>query len=329
MLLQILKHRFSKLFLAIIVCGILTFVVDSSELLNILSQASLKYFLLLLCISVPMIWVSCLKWNTLLAAYGHKVSTLYLMRLYTMGYFFNTFMPSYVGGDLIRSYLLGKSVGDQADALSATVLERATGFVAMAILAACFLLFGASAAEGIEMAIFIIAIFAITFLLACFSKRIGNFVFAAIKRVLNFVPFWGIRTGLQKFFNKIDTALNLIRGNRNLLIVTMLYSLLFHCLTVINTYLAARAIGWHDVDVTKLFIVVPLVLLVSVLPLTPSGIGVQEGAFLFFLKRIGASSAHGLAVGLVLRAKVLIIALVGALLWVLSKDKLDVVKDKS
>jgi len=50
-------------------------------------------------------------------------------------------------------------------------------------------------------------------------------------------------------------------------------------------------------------------------PLTPSGLGLQEGAFLFLLQRIGASHAQGLGVGLVLRAKVMLVAVIGGVLW--------------
>ena len=72
-----------------------------------------------------------------------------------------------------------------------------------------------------------------------------------------------------------------------------------------------------------LFIVVPLVLLVSMVPLTPAGIGIQEGAFLFFLQRIGATEAQGLGVGVVLRAKVMVIAMLGGLLWLYVRKSED------
>ncbi len=93
------------------------------------------------------------------------------------------------------------------------------------------------------------------------------------------------------------------------------YSNSRHVLTVINTYTAALAIGWTDANFTGMFVVVPLVLLVSMVPLTPNGLGIQEGAFLFLLKRIGATEAQGLGVGILLRAKVMVLAVVGGILW--------------
>ena len=58
-----------------------------------------------------------------------------------------------------------------------------------------------------------------------------------------------------------------------------------------------------------------MVLIVSMVPLTPSGIGVQEGAFYYFLRKLGAAPGEALGVGIILRAKTLLIAVVGWMLW--------------
>jgi len=81
-----------------------------------------------------------------------------------------------------------------------------------------------------------------------------------------------------------------------------------------SVFKSPSAIGWENPDITGLFVVVPLVLLVGMAPITPNGLGIQEGAFLFFLERIGGSPAESFGVGLVLRAKVMVIALFGGLL---------------
>ena len=91
-------------------------------------------------------------------------------------------------------------------------------------------------------------------------------------------------------------------------------SLLFHILTVFNVYLAALVVGWQQVDFSVLFVVVPVVLLISMVPITPSGMGVQEGAFMFFLQGAGATAEQALACGLALRVKVLLLGAFGGLL---------------
>ena len=78
---------------------------------------------------------------------------------------------------------------------------------------------------------------------------------------------------------------------------------------------AAQAVGWENPPVWDLFVVLPLILLLAALPVAPSGLGLQEGAFYFFLHAVGANSGQALGVGIVLRAKSYAIAILGGLVW--------------
>ena len=114
---------------------------------------------------------------------------------------------------------------------------------------------------------------------------------------------------------KLDDASKYASGNKKLFFLSIVYSIAFHFLAVINTYLACCALSWSEVNLVDLFLVLPLILIIGGLPLTPNGLGLQEGAFTFFLKSIGATSSLGLAVGLLLRAKVVLLAALGGVLY--------------
>jgi len=104
-------------------------------------------------------------------------------------------------------------------------------------------------------------------------------------------------------------------SRRGVLMEALAVSLLFHSIPVVNTCAAAAAVGWYDVPVRELFVVLPIILLLGSLPITPSGLGIQEGAFVFFLTGLGASPAAALGVGVVLRAKSYLLALIGGAVW--------------
>lgn len=304
-----------RFLLAILVLFGLFSLVGVSEMLHVFREVDAYWLTLLLLLAPVMVWTSCLKWQLFIKASGNKVPMLHLMKLYTVGYFFNTFTPSYVGGDVARSFHLGKYLSNQRDAFIATFLERFTGLLAMSMLGVLFLSLGASATAGLSIAILSVAFGAFILGLICFSLRFANVSFAIARWACNkFLPGKFIQKALG-LIEKVDQGMCHARSNRVLLFKALLLSLFFHCLTVLNTYLAARTVGWENPDVAGLFVVVPLVLLVSMAPITPSGLGIQEGAFLFFLQRIGGSKAHGLGVGLVLRAKILLLGVVGGLLW--------------
>ncbi len=304
-----------RLFIAVALLACLFYFVGAVELLQIFRQIDPFFLTLLLLLAFVMVWASCLKWQLFIKASGNHVPILHLMKLYSVGYFFNTFTPSYVGGDLARSFHLGRYLSNQGDALIATFLERFTGLLAMSLLGVTFLLLGTKATAGLSLAILMVAGGAIFLSTLCFSKTVAEFSFPLFKRLAQaFVPA-KLKTKVLMLIDKVDEGMQHARRNVPLLIKALLLSLFFHCLTVLNTYLAARSVGWEDPDIAGLFVVVPLVLLVSMAPITPSGLGIQEGAFLFFLQRIGGTHAQGLGVGLVLRGKIMLLGIVGGLLW--------------
>jgi uncharacterized protein (TIRG00374 family) len=119
----------------------------------------------------------------------------------------------------------------------------------------------------------------------------------------------------QKHLVKIQAGLHQARKDPALICKALLLSLVFHSLTVINVLAAAYAVGWVGVPLLDLFVVLPLILIISAVPVAPSGLGLQEGAFLYFLTALGATPEQALGVGVVLRAKVYILGLCGGLLW--------------
>lgn len=289
--------------------------VGTTQLILVLAQLRFDYIAMLIALSAVMIWVSCLKWQLFLRRFGHNPSLGYLMKLYTLGYFFSSFLPSFLGGDAVRSFHLGRELTNQRDAFISTFLERLTGLLAMCLLGLFFVLIGTKATAGVEVAIVIVALSTIAFAGVCFSTTLSRY---CNNCGVSFFQKMGVPRVSEKLLvlsRNIEEGMDNIRGDFALLLRAMLLSFAYHSLTVANTYLCARAIGWESPDIGGLFVIVPLVLLVSIIPLTPSGLGVQEGAFLFFLERIGATRTQGLAVGLLLRAKVLFIALCGGLLW--------------
>lgn len=304
-----------RLLFALLLLAGLFYYVGAVEMLRVFEQIDPFYVFLLLALAVVMVWASCLKWQLFIRESGNEVPLSHLMKLYTVGYFFNTFTPSYVGGDLARSFHLGRYLSNQSDALIATFLERFTGLLAMSLLGVTFLMIGSKVTAGLSIAILMVAAVALLLSMICFSKTVAELCFPLIKWGVGiFVPA-KIRAKVLKLVDRVDEGMSYARKNPVLLVKALFLSLFFHCLTVLNTYLAARSIGWTDPDVAGLFVVVPLVLLVSMAPITPSGLGIQEGAFLFLLQRIGGTHAQGLGVGLVLRAKIMLLGVVGGLLW--------------
>jgi glycosyltransferase 2 family protein len=303
--------RLIKNCFAILLIVVLIYIVDVKQLWAALSELTVEILIYLGLLSILLVYISAMKWQYFLEALGSRVPVLHLFNLYILGYFVNLLLPSYVGGDVVRSWYAGKRVG-QHEAFTATILERYTGFVAMLTMAVLFVWFVEQVTWQIKIAVLAVAagLIFITFL-------------ALAPKTLECLDQYKKLGTVLEHLKKIQAGFRFAKEDHALLIKTLLLSFLFHIFTVVNAAAAAYAVGWCDPPIKDLFVVLPLIMLIGAIPVAPSGLGIQEGAFFFFLSSIGATPAQALGVGIILRAKSYILALVGGLIWLRIKNKPD------
>ena len=88
-----------------IVAGFI-YYIDWPELFSSFTHLTWPLVIILILISFVLVALSSFKWQLFLKANGQILSWLKLFKLYLVGYFANSFLPSFVGGDLWRSYLV-------------------------------------------------------------------------------------------------------------------------------------------------------------------------------------------------------------------------------
>ena len=128
----------SKKILKLIVCISLLFyillAVDYQDLAYNFKSAKSNYIILLYSAVIPLTLMSAYKWLLLLEIQGIRNEKFtHLWGLYYVGIFFNNFLPTEVGGDVLRSYEVAKDTGKYLESLVAVTAERVTGFYALVI----------------------------------------------------------------------------------------------------------------------------------------------------------------------------------------------------
>lgn len=283
------------------------FMVPTQELISALSEVSLGDVGILLVLSFLLIAVSVVKWSLFLRHLGISSSFWRLFGLYLIGYFVNVFTPSFIGGDVVRSMALGPQV-NRAHAVSATALERYTGIVAMLMMALCACFFS----RVITPQIVLVVVAAVVGCIVATWMILRGWLNALARRV-------GLPTKVIRIAETVHEGLLIGARDRDLLLKALGLSVAFHLLTVVNTAAVGMAVGWTEIPWLGLLVVVPLILLIGAVPISPQGLGIQEGAFVFFLHAVGATTGQALAIALVLRAKSYLLALAGGLIWVFTK----------
>jgi uncharacterized protein (TIRG00374 family) len=256
------------------------------------------------------ITLSCLKWRMLLRAKGYELPLPYLIGLYLMGYFFHNFLPSMVGGDVARGYYLGKRIGNAKDAYLSIFMERITGmFALLALTVGVAFAFWPHISDlrlQLPLGLFLVCCFGGIGLL--FSKRF----FSLAARL---AP-----AAIREKLDRLHDSLSEFRRHRGVFAMVLFISLIFHVVTGINVLYACHAFH-HDAHPLEIILTTPLILVVSMIPVSLNGIGLWEGGFVVFLSFADIPHAVALSAALLLRVKHLPVSAVGGVIFWLEGRK--------
>lgn len=106
-------------------------VVDLDATLGELRQADLRFLLAALVLFVLSLVIRAYRWLVLVRGLDPGVPFGRLLRLYFVGQFFSTFLPSIYGGDVIRALELTQDT-DPSAAIGTVLLDRLTGLMMLA-----------------------------------------------------------------------------------------------------------------------------------------------------------------------------------------------------
>ncbi len=120
-----------------------------------------------------------------------------------------------------------------------------------------------------------------------------------------------IYSRLEKLHDEMKIAVTTIRQDRSLFLKIIFITVLFYGLACLNVYVAFMAFGIRP-DFINTCALVPTTLFVAQVPVTLLGnMGFFESVFVFYFLLVGVPGAETLAMGLLLRLKMLTIGVVG------------------
>jgi uncharacterized protein (TIRG00374 family) len=269
-----------------------------------IKQTNVNYLLLSIAITPILVFFSAWKWQVILKAFRINTTIWRCFWLYIVGYFFNTILPTNVGGDIVRAYALGKSTEKPAETFSSVFVERITGLSILLLMA--LIAFGVALRQlrsvwltaGLVICVVGYALILFTILhpkiLRWFSNRI------------KLVTARRIFTKLFKF----QKATLSLKDNRGAFLFAIINSLIFYILAAINVYISALAFN-ASITFADSMIITPIVMVITMIPISIGGIGLAESAYFIVFSRMGVPGAAGLSVALLLRAKALVAGMIG------------------
>ena len=301
-----IKAACSLLFLAF-----LGWYAGQQDLASVMRRADPIYLALCVLLSPVLVAASTWKWRAVLKQEGYPTRFGALFASYLVGYFFSNFLPSNVGGDVARSYRVGRSIGDQAAAAASIVVERVTGLLGLLVLAVAMPWLRADLA--LHPALLIPSSAALAGLLVLLAA--GFFPWRGSVMSAPAPGWWGrVQALILRFAARSGQALATVRSDPGYLFRLLALTALFYGLAMLNVWLAFRAFGAAP-TLADLAAVLPAALLVAMIPVSLGSLGLAEGAYVFYFGLVGMDPALTLVMSLLLRAKILLLGSAGGIVY--------------
>jgi hypothetical protein len=235
--------------------------------------------------------VSTLRWQCLLRAEQINLSTWRLILLYYEGMFFNLMLPTVIGGDIVRGYQIFRLTRQKDSSVASILVERLSGYVALIMIACIALILGSSHLHDPVTVWLTIA--SAAGIVGIIAGLLNNQLQMLIFRVLN-------RTGLGRFHEVLHGFYGALRRywkHRRALLQAVGLSLILQLLLIMIFYLISRSLNL-SVPLRYFFLFVPLISVVSMLPISVAGLGVRESGSVYFFAKVGLDSAGAISLSL-------------------------------
>ncbi|MFQ6059482.1 MAG: YbhN family protein [Anaerolineae bacterium] len=257
------------------------------------------------------------RWQGLLSALGMAASLARLTVLYFVGTFFNNLLPTGVGGDVVRAYKLAlwnrDSTGLARDgpgaaiAASSVLVDRASGLLVLLAMAVGALAF------GYRLVTPALAVLILSVALGSFAS-VGLLLQAGWWRRLRDRWPWlrslAEREGIRAFYQSFSAYGRPALGRA--FAISFAFNILLIAVNILLAWsLGVRVSPWYFV------LFVPLISFSLMLPISLSGLGVREGAYVFLFAQAGVPAPLALAMSLLFYAVTVATGLIGGVLYAL------------
>ncbi|MDQ4067882.1 MAG: flippase-like domain-containing protein [Actinomycetota bacterium] len=248
------------------------------------------------------VFLSTVRWGQVLHALGIPSDLPPLLSHTLAGMFVSNFLPTTVGGDVLRVARLSAVNGRRHASIASVVVERLTGFLVLPFISLVALV-GNPALLDLGRA----TRFAVTLALVTLVALAAILLVVSNRRL-------GARVASHRWLGFVSTAhlgLTRLRRDPGAAVGVLVSALAYQLTMVAGAWMAGHALGL-EVGWSAMMAFVPIVAIAQVLPLSVNGLGLREGALVLLLAPLGVTAGQAVALGLLLYGMNMVVSLLGA-----------------
>lgn len=311
-----------KFTLPAVIIGFLLMQVEPEQWTRLAEQEK-NYPLLIaaLLVAIFSLSVSFIRWCILVRCQGIELSMLEAFRLGAIGYLLSFVSAGSVGGDVFKAAFLAKRrPGKRLAAVASVVVDRGCGLFALMLIVAVGLLFIEPRPEAVEAGQSgseLAQIRSVTYLLVGIGSAVLALLVFGGKSVDRLIAKFGDRGLIGSITSRVAPPLRMFHAHPYAFGASLLMSLAVQGAFPISIYMIAKSLFTDAPSLIEHYVIVPVAMLASALPLTFAGIGVLEAAIdsLYQWVPTVPTEASGFLVALVFEIVRLVIAVIGTVFY--------------
>lgn len=273
---------------------------DSGQILSILNNINILYFLAAALLYIFSQFIASIRWKLFLPE-RFRIKKLFL--LYMIGAFFSSFLPGIIGGDVVKAYYLNKDSKNISLTLASIFMDRYMGYVSLMT----------------------IGILSFPFALHYFSESVYRWILPIMFAVfvIGSILFFGLQLGKRfRVVSKFYEYFSALKTRKDVIIKSFLISFLVHFINFSKVILLSFAIG-EDIPLLVFFFFLPIVITITSLPISIAGLGVREGSVVVLLGLIGVKPEAATALALAWFFSTVVGSLPGLIAYIKHADNLQ------
>ncbi len=282
--------------------------IDIGNLKTRLGGIRPEWFGISLLVTLFQVLVGALRWREITNQCGAPLTDGQAFRFNMIGSFFNQTLPSAIGGDAMRLWLVGRTAGWRAATYSVLV-DRAIGLIALAVIVVASLPWSYGMIGNVKGRIGLVLIDLAALGAGASFLLLGRLPWPWLKN------WWPTR-----HVQACSVIANSVLFNRRSGPRIAVLSLLIHVLAVVIAWCAVRAIA-APADFEQIFLLIPPIMLITMLPISIAGWGVREASMMVAFGYAGLAPADGTVVSLLFGASFFVVGAIGGLVWIFSAEK--------
>ncbi len=285
--------------------------VDVARLWTIARTASPLWLLSALALYLGMILTSAWRWSLLLRAQGLIFSFKKLTSSFLVATFFNNFLPSNIGGDVIRIADTAPAAGSKTVATTIVLLDRGIGLLGLVLMAAI----GVTLAPrlGDTAGALGASVLWIGFVAATAVATVALLFPAMFTRLLHPLRLLHAEW-VDERIARLTAALSRFRNSPKALGGCFAGAIVVQTVLV-AFYLAIAHSMRIPIGFVELAVIVPVTFIVQMIPLSMNGFGVREATFGFYFTHLGLPLESALRVSFVGAALIMLFSLSGGVAY--------------